>query len=54
MYVGLAVAVTWIFQVMTGQWRRPVDLFDRLGRVVGLAWILIGAAWALREYLGLI
>jgi hypothetical protein len=51
MYVGLAVAATWAFQVVSGPWRRPVDAIDWLGRVVGWIWLVVGMVWTLREYL---
>ncbi|MFO0891627.1 MAG: hypothetical protein U0790_21090 [Isosphaeraceae bacterium] len=42
MYLGAAVAVTWLVQALSGRWKRPVDWIDRMGRLVGAAWILIG------------
>ena len=54
MYVGACVAAAWVLLAVTGLWRRPVDWIDRLGRLVGAAWIVIGLAWTLREYLGFV
>jgi hypothetical protein len=51
MYVGLAVAAIWTFQLAVGRWRRPVDSIDRLGRIVGVIWLAVGMVWSLREYL---
>jgi hypothetical protein len=51
MYVGLAVAATWLVQYFSGRWRRSADWIDLMGRVLGVLWILIGLVWTLREYL---
>ncbi len=51
MYVGLAVAATWTVLLISGRWTRPADWIDRMGRIVGFLWILIGLVWAFREYL---
>ncbi|MFI5459715.1 MAG: hypothetical protein ACHRXM_30180 [Isosphaerales bacterium] len=51
MYVGLAVAVTWLVQYFSGRWRRSADWIDLMGRVLGVLWIVIGLVWTLREYL---
>jgi hypothetical protein len=51
MYVGLAVASVWIVQVLSGQWRRSADWIDRMGRFVGILWIVIGLVWTVREYI---
>ena len=50
-YVGLAVAATWIVLFFSGRWRRSADWIDRMGRVVGVLWIVIGVVWTLHEYL---
>jgi len=52
-YVGLAVAATWIVLFFSGRWRRSADWIDRMGRVVGVLWIVIGLVWTLHEYLEL-
>jgi hypothetical protein len=54
MYVGLSVSAIWAFLLCTGRWRRPLDSIDRLGRIVGVMWILIGLAWTIREYMDLL
>ena len=51
MYVGLAVAATWVGLIFSGRWRRSADWIDQMGRVVGVLWIMIGLAWTVREYL---
>ena len=51
MYVGLAVAATWLVQYLNGRWRRPADWIDLMGRALGLLWIVIGLVWTVREYL---
>jgi hypothetical protein len=51
MYVGLAVAATWLVQYQSGRWRRSADWIDLLGRALGVLWIVIGLVWTLREYL---
>jgi len=51
MYVGLAVAATWTVLFISGRWTRPADWIDRMGRIVGFLWILIGLVWAIHEYL---
>ncbi len=53
MYIGLAVAVTWASMFFAGRWRRSADWIDMIGRFVGVAWIVIGVAWTLHEYLDL-
>jgi hypothetical protein len=54
MYVGLAVAATWISLWISGRWRRSADWIDFMGRVVGVLWIAIGFAWTVRAYLDLL
>jgi hypothetical protein len=54
MYVGVAVATTWLIQYLSGRWRRSADWIDTVGRLVGVAWILIGMVWTLHEYLPLV
>jgi hypothetical protein len=51
MYVGLAVATAWLALLAGGRWRRSIDWIDSLGRLTGLAWIVIGLIWTVREYL---
>jgi hypothetical protein len=51
MYVGLAVAATWLVQYMSGRWRKSADLIDVMGRIVGVLWIAIGLVWTLHEYM---
>lgn len=52
--VGIAVAATWCPLLLSGRWAKPADWIDRVGRVVGILWILIGLAWTLRSYNSLI
>ena len=54
MYVGLAVAATWISLWISGRWRRSADWIDFMGRVVGVLWIVIGFVWTVRAYLDLL
>lgn len=54
MYVGLAVAATWICLWISGRWRQSADWIDFMGRVVGVLWIVIGFAWTVRAYLDLL
>jgi hypothetical protein len=51
MYLGAAVAVVWVVQALGGRWTRPSDWIERLARLVGWAWILIGFVWTMRTYL---
>ena len=53
-YVGVAVAVAWVSLLVSGRWRRPADALDRLGRVVGATWLIIGFAWSVWVYLDLL
>ena len=48
--VGIAVASTWFHLILSRRWTRPADWIDRVGRVVGIFWIVIGLAWTLRSY----
>ena len=43
--IGMAVAIAWSFLVLLGLWRPVPDAVDRLGRVVGAYWILVGLKW---------
>jgi hypothetical protein len=45
-YVGLAVASAWFAQALSGRWRPVPDPIDRLGRILGVYWILVGLVWA--------
>ena len=54
MYPGVAVAAVWAVQWLGGRWRSTADAADLLGRLVGVAWLVVGAAWTLREYLDLL
>src|SRR5262249_40792079 len=47
---GMSVAAVWLVQAVSGRWRPRRDPYDRLGRLVGAAWIAAGMAWALRHY----
>lgn len=51
MYIGLAVAATWLVQYLSGRWRRPADWIDVMGRAVGVVWIVIGLVWTVHEYI---
>lgn len=54
MYVGLAVAASWLSLWISGRWRRSADWIDFMGRVVGVLWIVIGFVWSVRAYLDLL
>jgi hypothetical protein len=54
MYCGLAVASVWFIQYFGGRWRRSADWIDRMGRAIGVLWIVIGIAWTLHEYLDVV
>jgi hypothetical protein len=51
MYVGLAVAVSWLVVFVSGRWRRSADWIDLMGRLVGVGWIVVGLVWSVRAYL---
>ena len=51
MYVGLAVAATWLVQYSERSMARSADWIDCMGRVVGVVWIVIGLVWTLHEYI---
>lgn len=48
--IGLAVAVAWAVLAVSGRWRPACDWHDRLGRVLGIAWLIIGLVWTCRRY----
>jgi hypothetical protein len=50
---GLAVAIAWSMQLLAGKWNASPDWPDRLGRFLGLLWIVAGLLWATRPYLRL-
>jgi hypothetical protein len=52
--IGLAVATSWTCLALTGCWRPAPDWIDRLGRAVGVSWLVIGLVWAFRHYLELL
>jgi hypothetical protein len=43
--MGMGVAIAWSFLAVVGLWRPVPDTIDRLGRVVGVYWILVGLQW---------
>lgn len=49
-YAGLAVASAWSLQALSGRWRPTPDAIDRLGRAVGVLWIVAGVTWGVRRY----
>jgi hypothetical protein len=51
--IGLAVTITWMILAASGRWRRAGDWLDRLGRVLGIAWLIIGLVWYCRRCYGL-
>ncbi len=53
-FIGLAVAATWLALAIGGRWRKSDDSIERLGRVVGACWIVIGLIWTIREYFALL
>ena len=36
-----AILGAWLVLAATGRWRRPIDAADRLGRVLGLGWLVL-------------
>jgi hypothetical protein len=52
-YAGVAVAVVWTIQALSGRWKSSDDWTDRLGRFLGILWIAAGLLWATRPYLRL-
>jgi hypothetical protein len=51
---GVWVAAVWTFQVLSGRWRAQPDWVDRVGRVLGVVWIVAGMVWAAHRYLSLL
>jgi hypothetical protein len=49
---GFAVAICWSTLAVGGRWRAEPSWIDRLGRIVGVAWIVMGmaAAYELRGF----
>ncbi|WP_435010182.1 hypothetical protein P12x_001416 [Tundrisphaera lichenicola] len=43
--IGMSVALVWGFLALIGQWRPVPDVLDRLGRLMGVYWILVGLQW---------
>jgi hypothetical protein len=43
--IGMGVAIAWAFLAVVGLWRPVPDTVDRLGRAVGVYWILVGLQW---------
>jgi hypothetical protein len=43
--IGLAVAIACSFLAAVGLWRPVPDTIDRLGRFVGVYWVLVGLQW---------
>jgi hypothetical protein len=44
-YIGAAVAVTWLLLWLGGGWRGESAWIDRLGRLLGVFWIVLGVAF---------
>ncbi len=42
--LGLAVLVTWTTLLLGRRWRAEPSWIDRLGRIIGVAWVLLGLA----------
>lgn len=53
-YAGVAVASSWATLAASGRWRPQPDWIDRMGRVVGVIWLVCGLAWGTRHYLRLL
>lgn len=51
---GFSVAAVWTFQALSGRWRARPDWVDRVGRVLGVVWIVAGFVWAAHRYLWLL
>jgi hypothetical protein len=43
---GFAVAICWATLALGGRWRAEPSWIDRLGRIVGVAWMVMGVAAA--------
>ncbi|WP_165068121.1 hypothetical protein [Paludisphaera rhizosphaerae] len=41
-HAGWAVAASWLTLALVGRWRSEAGWIDRLGRVLGVVWIMIG------------
>ena len=44
---GYAVAAVWLVLVVSGRWRPEKSWIDRLGRALGVIWVMITALAAL-------
>jgi hypothetical protein len=53
-YAGLAVFVVWVMQALSGRWRPVPDWKDRLGRALGVLWIVTGFVWSVRSHVFLL
>jgi hypothetical protein len=47
-YAGISVAAIWTTQALAGCWRPTADWVDRLGRFLGIFWLLSGFVFAVR------
>lgn len=43
--IGHTVTVLWLVLIVTGRWRPEPNWIDRLGRFLGVFWILAGILW---------
>jgi hypothetical protein len=48
--MGLAVAVAWSVLALAGLWRPVPDAIDRVGRALGVYWMIIGVEWTSMIY----
>ena len=48
---GTSVAAVWVVQIATGRWRPGGHAFDRIGRGLGILWLVVGMVFAARLFL---
>ncbi len=51
MFAGVSVASTWVISLAMGKWHPRPDPIDRLGRAVGVLWLVAALAFATRQFL---
>ena len=51
-FSAVAVGSNWLVRLATGRWRPRPEILDRLGRFVGVLWLLAGLTFATRLFLG--
>jgi hypothetical protein len=48
--IGHTVTVIWLVLILSGRWYPARDWIDRLGRILGAFWIVVGVLWWLETY----